>query len=217
MTGSDKVGAVLVVGGGIGGMQVALDLADSGFKVHIVDNTPSIGGTMAQLDKTFPTNDCSMCIMAPKLVAAGRHQNIELICNSEVTKVEGKEGDFKVTVSKRYPYVKSDKCTGCGLCAEHCPIEGPSWFDEGISPRKAIYRPFPQAVPMIYTIEKGMCIGCGECQKICTAGAIDFKVSEEEMREIRVCDSPRDRIREVQGIQEEGIWIRCLPQRYHQL
>ena len=186
MTGSDKVGAVLVVGGGIGGMQVALDLADSGFKVHIVDNTPSIGGTMAQLDKTFPTNDCSMCIMAPKLVAAGRHQNIELICNSEVTKVEGKEGDFKVTVSKRYPYVKSDKCTGCGLCAEHCPIEGPSWFDEGISPRKAIYKPFPQAVPMIYTIEKGMCIGCGECQKICTAGAIDFKVSEEEMREIRV-------------------------------
>jgi len=186
MNASQKVGAVLVVGGGIGGMQAALDLADSGFKVYIIDTSPSIGGTMAQLDKTFPTNDCSMCIMAPKLVAAGRHQNIELICNSEVAEVNGKAGDFSVTVAKRYPYVMADKCTGCGICEEHCPIEGPSWFDEGIAPRKAIYKPFPQAVPMVYTIEKGMCIGCGECQKVCTAGAIDFKLSEEEIRELKV-------------------------------
>jgi heterodisulfide reductase subunit A len=186
MNASQKVGAVLVVGGGIGGMQAALDLADSGFKVYIVDTSPSIGGTMAQLDKTFPTNDCSMCIMAPKLVAAGRHQNIELICNSEVAEVNGKAGNFSVTVAKHYPYVMADKCTGCGICEEHCPIEGPSWFDEDISPRKAIYKPFPQAVPIIYTIEKGMCIGCGECQKVCTAGAIDFKQSEEEIRELKV-------------------------------
>jgi heterodisulfide reductase subunit A len=186
MNAPNKVGAVLVAGGGIGGMQAALDLADSGFKVYIVETSPSIGGAMAQLDKTFPTNDCSMCIMAPKLVEAGRHQNIELICNSEVAKVDGEAGDFKVTVAKRYPYILADKCTGCGICAEHCPIEGPNWFDEGIAPRKAIYKPFPQAVPMVYTIEKGMCIGCGECQKVCMAGAIDFKPSEEETRELNV-------------------------------
>ena len=183
---SEKVGAVLVVGGGIGGIQAALDLADSGFKVYIVDNSPSIGGTMAQLDKTFPTNDCSMCIMAPKLVEAGRHHNIEILCNSELSGVEGQAGDFIVSVGKRYPYVSPDKCSGCGICAEHCPIEAPSWFDEGIAPRKAIFKPFPQAVPMVYTIEKGMCIGCGECQKVCMAGAIDFRVPEEETKHLRV-------------------------------
>jgi len=115
---------------------------------------------MAQLDKTFPTT-IARCDHAAKLVAAG-DTRLELIWPSEVSKVEGEAGDFKVTVAKRYPYISADKCTGCGVCAEHCPIEGPSWFDEGIAPRKAIYKPFPQAVPMVYTIEKGMCIGCGE-------------------------------------------------------
>jgi heterodisulfide reductase subunit A len=186
MTALNKVGAVLVVGGGIGGIQAALDLADSGFKVYIVDTSPSIGGVMPQLDKTFPTNDCSMCIVSPKLGAAGTHPNIELICSSEVTQVEGEAGDFSVTVARRYPYVMEDKCTGCGVCAEHCPIEGPNWFDEDLAPRKAIYRPFPQSVPMVYTIEGGMCIGCGECQKVCLAEAIDFRLSEEEIRKFSV-------------------------------
>ncbi|MDH7509287.1 MAG: CoB--CoM heterodisulfide reductase iron-sulfur subunit A family protein [Methanomassiliicoccales archaeon] len=180
------VGAALVIGGGIGGVQAALDLADSGFKVYLVDSSPSIGGTMAQLDKTFPTNDCSMCIMAPKLVSAGRHRNIEIISNAEITKVEGRAGHFKVTVTKHYPYIDPQKCTGCGICAEHCPIEGPNWFDENLAPRKAIYVPFPQAVPLVYTIEKGMCIGCGECQKVCSAQAIEFKPYDEESRVIDV-------------------------------
>ncbi|MCQ5375354.1 MAG: FAD-dependent oxidoreductase, partial [Methanomassiliicoccales archaeon] len=117
------VGAVMVVGGGISGVQAALDLADSGFKVYLVEKKPSIGGTMAQLDKTFPTNDCSMCILAPKLVAAGRHHNIELICNADVEMIDGVPGDFRVTLKKRTLRVDEKKCTGCGVCAEKCPVE----------------------------------------------------------------------------------------------
>jgi heterodisulfide reductase subunit A-like polyferredoxin len=111
---SEKVGAVMVVGGGIAGMQSSLDLADSGYKVYLVDKSPSIGGAMAQLDKTFPTNDCAMCIMAPKLVETGRHRNIELITNSVVEDVKGEAGNFKVTVAKTSRYVDEEKCTGCG-------------------------------------------------------------------------------------------------------
>lgn len=117
-----KVGAVLVVGGGIGGIQASLDLADSGFKVYLVDKNPSIGGVMAQLDKTFPTNDCSMCILAPKLVATGRHPNIKLITNAEIEELSGEAGDFVVAVKKRPRYVDEEKCTGCGLCMENCPV-----------------------------------------------------------------------------------------------
>ncbi|MEM2943362.1 MAG: CoB--CoM heterodisulfide reductase iron-sulfur subunit A family protein [Methanomassiliicoccales archaeon] len=181
-----KIGAVLIVGGGVGGVQAALDLADSGYKVYLIDSSPSIGGGMAQLDKTFPTNDCSMCILSPKLVSAGRHNNIKIITNCEITKVDGCAGHFKVTVAKRFPYVNAEKCTGCGICAEHCPIEGPNWFDENLAPRKAIYIPFPQSVPLVYTIEKGMCIGCGECQKVCPAKAIEFKTCDEETQQIDV-------------------------------
>jgi len=117
-----KVGAVLVVGGGIGGIQASLDLADSGFKVYLVDKNPSIGGVMAQLDKTFPTNDCAMCILAPKLVTAGRHPNIELITNAEIEELTGEAGNFAVAVKKRPRYVDEDKCTGCGICMENCPV-----------------------------------------------------------------------------------------------
>src|SRR3990170_2331034 len=127
---SGKVGATLVVGGGIAGIQAALDLADAGFKVYMLDESPSIGGTMAQLDKTFPTNDCSMCILAPKLVGAGRHPNIELITNAKLEEVSGEAGNFKVKITKRPRYVKEDKCTGCGICAEHCPVEVPNEFNE---------------------------------------------------------------------------------------
>ena len=119
---TQKVGAVLVVGGGIGGIQASLDLADSGFKVYLVDKNPSIGGVMAQLDKTFPTNDCAMCILAPKLVTAGRHPNIELITNAEIEELTGEAGNFAVAVKKRPRYVDEEKCTGCGVCMENCPV-----------------------------------------------------------------------------------------------
>ncbi|MCK4757349.1 MAG: NAD(P)H-dependent oxidoreductase subunit E [Thermoplasmata archaeon] len=119
---SEKVGAVMVVGAGISGIQSALDLADSGFKVYLVDSKPSIGGLMSQLDKTFPTNDCSMCIEAPKMVDAGRHQNIELLTYSELVSVEGEDGNFHAKILKKPRSVDIDKCTGCGLCTENCPI-----------------------------------------------------------------------------------------------
>jgi NADH:ubiquinone oxidoreductase subunit E len=118
----EKIGSVMVVGGGIGGMQAALDLADSGFYVYLVEKSSSIGGRMAQLDKTFPTNDCAMCILGPKLVDAGRHTNIELITNAELEEVIGEDGNFVVAVKKKPRYVDEDKCTGCSLCMENCPV-----------------------------------------------------------------------------------------------
>jgi len=120
---SKKVGSVLVVGGGIGGMQSALDLADSGYKVYLLEETPSIGGVMAQLDKTFPTNDCSMCIMSPKMVDVGRHPNIELITYSELESIKGKEGNYKIKVKRKARSIDETKCTGCGICIENCPVK----------------------------------------------------------------------------------------------
>ncbi|MCK4613468.1 MAG: NAD(P)H-dependent oxidoreductase subunit E [Thermoplasmata archaeon] len=119
---NEKIGAVLVVGGGIGGMQASLDLADSGFKVYLLEEKPAIGGVMAQLDKTFPTNDCSMCIMSPKLVDVGRHPNIELITYSELEEVTGKAGNFRIKILKKPRYVDEEKCTGCGVCTNNCPV-----------------------------------------------------------------------------------------------
>jgi NADH:ubiquinone oxidoreductase subunit E len=118
-----KIGSVLIIGGGIGGMQSALDLADAGFKVYLVEENPSIGGRMAQLDKTFPTNDCSMCIMSPKMVEVGRHPNIELLTYSEVESIDGKKGNFKVTIRKKARSIDETKCTGCGVCMENCPVQ----------------------------------------------------------------------------------------------
>jgi len=180
------VGAVLVVGGGPGGMQAALDLADSGYKVYILETSPSIGGTMAQLDKTFPTNDCSMCILSPKLVATGRHENITMVTHAELKKVEGKAGDFKVTLTRHSRYIDESKCTGCGVCAEHCPVEGANPFDRDMAPTKAIYVPFPQAVPLVYTIDKGLCIGCGVCEKFCEAKAIQYSMEPDKEEVIEV-------------------------------
>ena len=186
MTEERTVGAVLVVGGGPAGIQAALDLADSGFKVYVLESGLSIGGTMAQLDKTFPTNDCAMCIVSPKLVATGRHENITMLTNAELKKVDGKAGDFKVTISRRSRYIKEDLCTGCGVCAEHCPIEGANAFDRDLAPAKAIYVPFPQAVPLVYTIDRGLCIGCGICDKFCEAKAISYSEQPDKEEVVEV-------------------------------
>ncbi len=152
---NDKpVGAVLVVGGGIGGVQASLDLAESGFKVYLVERGLSIGGVMAQLDKTFPTNDCSMCILSPKLVDCGRHRNIELLTNAEVEHVSGEAGRFRVAVRKKARFVDPLKCTACGDCAKECPVQFPNEYEECLAPRSAIYHPFDQATPSTYGIDK---------------------------------------------------------------
>jgi len=178
--------SVLIIGGGIAGMQASLDLADRGLKVYLVERTPSIGGRMAQLDKTFPTMDCSICILAPKMIDCSRHPNIQLLTYSEVKEVKGSAGNFTVKVVKKPRYVDETKCTGCGVCAENCPTEVPNEFDMGLGVRKAIYVPFPQAVPLICTIDEEHCLKhtlgiCGLCEKVCKAGAIDFDQKPQEI------------------------------------
>jgi heterodisulfide reductase subunit A len=172
---------VLIVGAGISGMQAALDTADKGYKVVIIDKTSTIGGSMVKLDKTFPTNDCSICTAAPKMVELARHPNIELITYAELNKLEGKKGDFKAQIWKKSKYVDPDKCTGCDDCTEVCPVDVVSSFDEKISTRKAIYIEFPQAVPIVYTIDNEHCTGCGACDRVCEPEAISFLEKSEEI------------------------------------
>lgn len=178
----EKTGAVLVIGAGISGMQASLDLAESGFKVYMVEKTPTIGGRMAQLDKTFPTNDCSLCILAPKMVEVSKHPNINLLMYSEVVSIEGEEGNFEIIIKRHPRYISEEKCNGCGLCAEVCPIKIPNEFDEGIGARKAVYAPFPQTVPLIYTIDREHCINCGLCKVVCGLGAVDYEMQESEIK-----------------------------------
>jgi len=158
------IGAVLVVGGGIGGIQTSLDLAESGFKVYLLEKNLSIGGTMAQLDKTFPTNDCSMCIMSPKLVDAGRHRNIEILTNARVEKVDGGPGHFKVLVQRKARYVGIEACKACGDCAKVCPVKIPNDYEQGLVTRTAVYQLFAQAMPSAYGIEKR---GTPPCRATC--------------------------------------------------
>jgi len=177
--------SALVIGGGVAGIHSALDLADMGFKVYLVERNPSIGGVMAQLDKTFPTLDCSICILGPKMVDVAQHPNIEILSYSEVKRVEGYIGNFTVTVAKKPRYVVEDKCNGCGECVEVCPVEAPNEFDEGLGLRKAIYVPFPQAIPLKYTIDRESCIDCRRCIEACEEqgrDAIDFDMKEEEVQ-----------------------------------
>ncbi|UCE96723.1 MAG: FAD-dependent oxidoreductase [Candidatus Bathyarchaeota archaeon] len=159
--------SVLVIGGGIAGIQAALDLANDGFKVSLVEKSPSIGGRMAQLDKTFPTLDCSACILTPKMAEVGRHPNVELLAYAEVENVNGFVGNYEVTIRKKPRYVDKDQCTGCSECEKVCPVSMPSEFDLGLNTRKAVYRPFPQAVPNVFTIDKK---GTPPCRVACPAG-----------------------------------------------
>lgn len=173
----------LVVGGGITGIQAALDVAEAGYEVYLVEKTPSIGGHMAQLSETFPTLDCSQCILTPKMVAASKHPNIHILTYSEVMDVSGYVGNFKIKILKKPRYV-NEKCNLCGECEKACPVIVPNEFDEKLSPRKAVYIPFPQAVPAIYCIDRNACLGlmpvvCSECKKVCEPNAIDYDMAEE--------------------------------------
>jgi len=172
----------LVIGGGIAGMNAALDLAEMGFKVYLLEKGESIGGHMAQLDKTFPTLDCSICIEGPKMVDVGRHPNIEIISYAGLLSVSGFIGNFKVRIRKNPRYVIDENCTGCGECKDVCPIEYPNEWDMGLGVRKAISVPFDQAVPLLYTINKDYCIECYKCVDACGARqAINFDQKPEEI------------------------------------
>ncbi|MBO5869505.1 MAG: CoB--CoM heterodisulfide reductase iron-sulfur subunit A family protein [Clostridia bacterium] len=179
----------LVIGGGIAGIQTALDIADAGFEVDIVEKKPTIGGKMAQLDKTFPTLDCAACILTPKMVDVAQHEKIRIFSYSEVSEVKGFVGNFDVTIKKNARYVKEDLCTGCGLCTEKCPMKKcANEFNLGMDTRRAIYIPFAQAVPKVATIDPDNCNmlkngKCGVCAKVCTAGAIDYTQKDEYIEE----------------------------------
>jgi len=160
----EKIGAVMVVGSGIAGIQASLDLANSGIKVYLVENDISVGGVMAQLDKTFPTNDCSSCILSPKLVEVGRHPNVEILTKRTVQTVVGEPGHFQISLLRTPRFVDIDKCTGCGDCAKVCPVSLPSEFEENLGERKAIYRKFPQAIPSAFAIDK---LGTSPCKAAC--------------------------------------------------
>jgi heterodisulfide reductase subunit A len=178
--------SVLVVGGGIAGIEAALKCADAGKKVYLVEKEPSIGGHMAMFDKTFPTLDCSQCILTPKMVEVVRNENIELLDYSEVREISGHVGDFKVSIVRKPRYVDSSKCTGCAVCSTKCPGKAPDEFNLGMSKRKAIYVPFPQAVPLKAVIDRESCLYfqkniCKVCVKFCSADAIDFEQKPEEL------------------------------------
>ena len=179
----------LVIGGGIAGIQTAIDIADAGYHVDIVEKTPSIGGRMSQLDKTFPTLDCSACILTPKMVEAAAHENITIHTYSEVEKVSGFVGNFTVDIRKKARYVDINKCTGCGVCQEKCPSKKtPNEFNRGLNNRSAIYTPFAQAIPNVPVIDTTACIKfktdkCGVCEKVCQAGAINYAAKDEIITE----------------------------------
>ncbi len=181
------VGSVLVLGGGIAGIQAAMDLSASGYKVYLLEKDSALGGHMAMLDKTFPTNDCAMCTMSPRLVSVAQDSNIEILTLADLLALEGRAGKFTATVRLRPRYIDAAKCTGCGECWEKCPTKVPSEFNQGLGTRKAIYVPFPQAVPNVPTIDQKNCLyfrigKCKICQKLCQADAIDFDETASERK-----------------------------------
>jgi len=176
--------AAVVIGGGVAGIQAALDLADAGHQVYLVEKQASIGGTMAQLDKTFPTMDCSICVLGPKMMDVGRHPRIKLLTYSEIEEISGHVGNFNVRVRKKARYVDETLCNSCGRCAEVCPVVAPDSFQQGFSSRKAAYLPFPQAVPSSYLINMDECLGnnpvtCGKCIDVCEKDCIDLNMRDE--------------------------------------
>ena len=186
----DNVGDVMVVGGGISGIQASLDLATAGFKVYLVEKSPAIGGKMAQLDKTFPTNDCSMCIESPKFVECSRHPNIKILTYTDIEKVTGEAGEFKVTLVKKPRYIEEDKCTGCGVCVEYCPVQVDDEYNQRLSKNKAIHIYFSQAVPLVTYVDREKCAflqdeRCTICAGVCKNDAIDF-FQKPEMVQIEV-------------------------------
>ena len=183
----DNLIDVMVVGGGISGIQAALDLADTGFRVYLVDRAPAIGGKMAQLDKTFPTNDCSMCIESPKFIECSRHPNIEILTYTEVESIKGKAGDFKVTLTKKPRYIIEDRCTGCTTCVEVCPVKVPDEYNQNLSLNKAIHIYFSQAVPLITYVDPDTCLylqdeKCNICIGACQKQAIDLNQKEDTVQ-----------------------------------
>ena len=180
---NDMVGAVLVVGGGIAGVQASLDLAESGFRVYLLEEKPCIGGVMAQLDKTFPTNDCSACIFSPKLQTLAQNPNIEILAYSKLEGIEGEAGNFRIKIRKKARHVDAEKCTSCGTCAEKCPMKVPNEYNFGHNIRKAIYKDYAQGIPSVYTIDTDHCRTfqgkkCGVCKKVCPAGAMDYEQTD---------------------------------------
>jgi heterodisulfide reductase subunit A len=173
---------ILVVGGGVGGCQAALDLANAGFKVYLAESSLSIGGTMAQLDKTFPTLDCSICILGPKLVEVAAHPNIELLTYASLSRIAGQAGGFEVEVTLRPRYVNMSKCVGCGTCTTVCPVIVPSRWNLGLKPRKCIRIIFAQAVPLRATVEKDYCIDCQMCVQACEHQAINLLYHPSQRR-----------------------------------
>ncbi|MCK4645252.1 MAG: CoB--CoM heterodisulfide reductase iron-sulfur subunit A family protein [Candidatus Aminicenantes bacterium] len=178
----------LVIGGGIAGIQSALDLANTGYEVILVERSPSIGGHMIQLSETFPTLDCSQCILTPKMVEVSKHSNIKLMTSSEIQEISGYVGNFKAKILKKPTYVDADKCTLCDECTKVCPVVVSNEFDLGLTGRRAIYIPFPQAIPATYTLDISACpgllpIACGKCADVCEPGAIDFDMKPEIIEE----------------------------------
>jgi len=181
-----KIGSITVIGGGIAGIQASLDAAGAGFKVYLVEEKPNVGGMMARLDKTFPTNDCSACMLGPKLAELANHPHIEILAYTEVTGIEGEAGNFTLSLNKKARAVDPQKCVSCGICAEKCPVKIPDPFNSEMNERKAAYMAYPQAVPSVYTIDKAHCRffntgKCRICERLCPAGAIQFDEEDESI------------------------------------
>ncbi|MFO8033712.1 MAG: CoB--CoM heterodisulfide reductase iron-sulfur subunit A family protein, partial [Candidatus Bipolaricaulota bacterium] len=178
----------LVIGGGVAGIQAALDVANAGYEVLLVERSPTIGGRMAQLSETFPTLDCSQCILTPKMVEVDRHPNVRVLASSEVEEVSGFLGNWNVRIRKRATFVDPDKCNLCGDCVEACPVRVPNEFEEGLTERAGIYIPFPQAIPSSYMLDAQSCLGlkplrCSKCAEVCEAEAIDYDMQDELLEE----------------------------------